>query len=66
MSTIAPQSLLVSVLDSDDVKNPLGEALGDLSDATTGSWVERDCLCGTFTASGRPFAMPVSPIKSRW
>ncbi|MBB6186119.1 hypothetical protein HDE77_000449 [Rhodanobacter sp. MP7CTX1] len=66
MSTNAPQSPPVSALDRDEVKNPQSEALSDLPDVTTDHWVERDCLCGTFTASDRPFVMPVNAIKSRW
>jgi hypothetical protein len=66
MSTTTPQSLLVSALASDDVKDPKIEALSDSQDVTTDTWVERDCLCGTFSAPDRPLAMPVNAIKSRW
>lgn len=64
MNIIAPQSLLVSALTSNEAKDPQGEAVSDVPDATTSPFVERDCLCGTFTARDGPFAM--NAIKSRW
>ncbi len=66
MSTHTPQSHLLSDLDSDEVKDARGEGLSDLRDVMTDPWVERDCLCGTFTARDKPFATPVNALKSRW
>jgi hypothetical protein len=65
MITIAPPPLLEITPDS-DVNNPKGEVLIDVKDVMTDAWVERDCLCGTFSATDRPPALPMSTIKSRW
>jgi hypothetical protein len=64
MNTTAPQSPLLSALDSDDAKEPQGEALSAFPGVITDTWVERDCLCGTFTVRDGLFATPVNAIKS--
>jgi hypothetical protein len=66
MSTRTPQSHLLSDLDSAEVKDARGEDLSDLRDVMTDPWVERDCLCGTFTARDTSFSTPANAIKSRW
>jgi hypothetical protein len=66
MTIIAPQSPLLSVLNGDAMNTPLDEALIDLEDVMTDTLIERDCLCGTFSAGDRLFALPVEAIKSPW
>jgi hypothetical protein len=66
MNTSASQSPLVAALDSNDSKDLQGEAPGELNDVLVDTRIERDCLCGTFTVRGGPFAMPMNTIKSRW
>jgi hypothetical protein len=64
MNIITPQSLPISALDSDEAREPSSEAATDLTDVISGPLVERDCLCGTFTTRGGPFA--INAIRSRW
>jgi hypothetical protein len=64
MNIIAPQSPPVSALNSDEAREPASEAASDLPDFITEPLVERDCLCGTFTARDGPFAM--NAVRSRW
>ena len=64
MNIIAPQTVLVSALHGDEARDAQGEAVSDVPDVATNPLVERDCLCGTFTAREGPVAM--NAIKSRW
>jgi hypothetical protein len=66
MTTIALQSLPVSVLDNHAVTSPRNEAPSDMKDVMTDIAVGRDCLCGTFNVDDRLFAMPGKVVKSRW
>jgi len=66
MTIIASQSPSTSALDGGGVKTPQTETLIDLKDIMADTWIERDCLCGTFNTSDRPFVLPAKAIKSRW
>lgn len=66
MSTITAQPLLVAILDGNEVKDVQSKDLGDVKDVVTEVSIDRDCLCGNFSAGDAQFAKRGNAIKSRW